>query len=100
MRTFPEVEVTVQTIRLEVNQEVEFDEARAVAAGEAATRIADPMLLAWLNRITGRHSPDLDCCQAEGKETWEIYAESRGGSLRIESGDRYVFVFREGLQAR
>ncbi len=89
----------MQTVKLDANPDLEFDEAQAQASGEAARHVADPMLLGWLNRVTGRHNPDLDCCQEEGKETWEIYAGSRGGTVRIEVGDRYVFIFREGLQA-
>ena len=89
----------MQIVTLDPKKDLAFDEARELAAWEAGRRIEDPMLLAWLDRGIGRHSPDVDCCQAEGKETWEIYADSRGGSLRIEVGDTYVFIFREGLQA-
>lgn len=89
----------MQTVKLAPKKDLGFDEAQALAAREAGRRIEDPMLLGWLDRTTGRHNPDVDCCQAEGKETWEIYAESRGGSLRIEVGDAYVFIFREGLHA-
>ena len=89
----------MRTLRLKVNENLGFDEAQVLAVEEAARHLKDPMVLGWLNRATGRHSPDLDCCQAEGKETWEIYAESRGGSIRVEVGDQYVFILREGLKA-
>jgi hypothetical protein len=55
------------------------------------------MILSWLNRKTGQHSPDVACCQEDGKESWEIYAESRGGKLRTEVDDQFVFIFREGI---
>ncbi len=89
----------MRTLRLEVKDNLVFDEARELAVDEAARYLEDPMVLGWLNRATGIHSPDLDCCQAEGKETWEIYAESRGGTVRVEAGDQYVFILREGLKA-
>ena len=89
----------MRTLRLKVNENLGFDEAQVLAVEEASRHLKDPMVLGWLNRATGRHSPDLDCCQAEGKETWEIYAESRGGSVRIEIGNQFVFILREGLQA-
>jgi len=76
---------------------MEFDAAQVLASAEAGRYLNDPMILSWLNRKTGQHSPPVDCCQEEGKETWEIYAESRGGTLRVEVGDEYVFIFREGL---
>jgi len=88
----------MQTVRLNTGEDLEFAAAQNLAAKEAGKYLADPMALAWLNRLTGRHSPDVDCCQEEGKETWEIYAESRGGTLRLEINDRYVFIFREGLE--
>ncbi|MFC1902026.1 AF1514 family protein [Chloroflexota bacterium] len=89
----------METLRLQQGDDIEFDRAQAVAIAEADKYLTDPMVLSWLNRKTGRHSPDVDCCQEEGKETWEIYAESRGGILRVEIVDQYVFIFREGLPA-
>ena len=88
----------MQIVRLNTGENLEFAAAQNLAAKEAGKYLADPMVLAWLNRLMGRHSPDVDCCQEEGKETWEIYAESRGGTLRLEINDQYVFIFREGLE--
>lgn len=89
----------MQTVKLKADRDLGFDDAQALAIREAAKYLKDPMILAWLNRTTGRHNPDVECCQEEGKETWEIYAESRGGTLRIEVNDNYVFILREGLAA-
>ena len=89
----------MRTIKLEVDENVGFDEAQELAVTEVSRYLKDPMVLGWLDLTTGRHSPDVDCCQAEGKETWEIYAESRGGSVRVEAGGQYIFIFREGLAA-
>ena len=89
----------MRTVNLEPDADVAFGDAQSLAIREAARHIADPMVLGWLDRRTGRHSPDVDCCRAEGKDTGEIYAESRGGSVRVEIGDRYVFILREGLKA-
>lgn len=86
----------METLKIEYKQDLEFDQAYSLAREEALKHLSDPMALSWLNRRTGRHSPDVDCCQEEGKESWEIYAESRGGQLRIEIGNEYVFIFREG----
>lgn len=76
---------------------MEFEPAMILAKQQAHKFLADPMMLSWLNRRAGRHSPDVDCCRgARGKEAWEVYAESRGGTLRVELGEQYVFIFREG----
>ncbi len=89
----------MRTVRLKTEGEPKFAEAQELAVAEAGRHMADPMALAWQDRVTGRHSPDVDCCREEGKETWEIYAESRGGTLRMEVDGQYVFIFREGLAA-
>ena len=88
----------METLRLKLGEDIEFDRAQAAACVKAVEYLTDPMILSWFNRATGRHSPDVDCCQEEGKETWEIYAESRGGTLRVEIDDQYVFILREGLE--
>ncbi|MFC1923842.1 AF1514 family protein [Chloroflexota bacterium] len=87
----------MKTLKLKYGQDLGFDKAYSLATEEAARHIVDPMALSWLDCRTGKHSPDVDCCHEDGKESWEIYAESRGGSLRIEIGDQYNFIFREGL---
>ena len=88
----------MRSVRLETEHDVEFTSAQGLAARQALSHVDDPMLLAWLDRITGKHSPDVECCQEDGKETWEIYEESRGGSVRRESGYRDVCIFREGMK--
>ena len=87
----------MKTVKLKSDKELAFHEARSLANQEAIKYIKDPMILSWLNRETGQHSPDVDCCQEDGKESWEIYAESRGGKLRAEVDDQFVFIFREGI---
>ena len=87
----------MKTLKLKYGEDLGFDKAYSLAREEAARHVVDPMALSWLDCRTGKHSPDVDCCQEEGKESWEIYAESRGGKLRVEIGDKYIFIFREGL---
>jgi hypothetical protein len=87
----------MKTVKLKSDKALAFHEARSLANKEAIKYIKDPMILSWLSRKTGQHSPDVDCCQEDGKESWEIYAESRGGKLRIEVDDQFVFIFREGI---
>jgi hypothetical protein len=86
----------VQTISLNPELSVEFNDAQKMATQQARRFLADPMIMSWQDRRTGRHAPDVSCCGADGKEAWEIYAESRGGTLRVQVGDEYIFIFREG----
>ncbi len=87
----------MKTVRLDATSDLTFDQAQMLTLNEARKSLRDPMILSWLNRETGHHCPDVDCCRAEGKESWEIYAESRGGTLRLEFGDQFVFILRAGL---
>ena len=90
------MERAMQTLQVRSGHDVEFSAAQVLARAEASRFLTEPMVLSWLNRQTGQRSPNVDCCGKEGKEAWEIYAESRGGTLRVEIGDRYTFIFREG----
>jgi hypothetical protein len=86
----------MKTLELPADTELDFTEAKKIATGEAAKHLQEPMALSWMNHRTGKHSPDVECCQEDGKESWEIYAESRGGTIRVEIADQYVFIFTEG----
>ena len=83
------------TFVLEANTDLAFDVAKHLATAEAAKYLEEPMTLSWLNHGTGQHSPNVECCQEDGKESWEIYAESRGGAVRIEIANQYTFIFRD-----
>ena len=86
----------MQTLQIKSNHDMEFSAALVAARAEASRFLTEPMVLSWLNRQTGQRSPNVECCIKENKEAWEIYAESRGGTLRVEIGDKCVFIFREG----
>jgi len=76
---------------------LDFTQARALAEARARQEAADPMLLAWFDRSTGRFSPQVTCC-GDDKPAWLIYAESRGGDLVIDiNNEAYVFVYRRSL---
>ena len=86
----------MQTLQLKTEHDIDFSAAQVIARAEAHRYLTEPMVLSWHNRQTGQRSPDVNCCKKEDKESWEIYAESRGGTLRIEIDDKYIFIFREG----
>ena len=86
----------MQILKLEAEHDMDFGAAQVFAKAEASRFLAEPMVLSWLNRQTGQRSPNVDCCSKEDKEAWEIYAESRGGAVRVEIGDKYIFIFKEG----
>ncbi|NQT74297.1 MAG: AF1514 family protein [Chloroflexi bacterium] len=86
----------MNTVTVKSDTSLVFEQAQELANTEARKYLKDPMTLSWLDRILDRHFPNVDCCQEDGKESWEIYAESRGGDVRVEVGEWYVFIFREG----
>ena len=86
----------MRVVRLESEKPLAFEQARELASVEADKYLHEPMNLSWLDTIADRHYPNVECCQEDGKESWEIYAESRGGEIRVEIGSDYIFIFREG----
>ena len=85
----------MKIVQIDHGHETGFRDAQDLARTEAGKFLTEPMALSWLNRETGQHSPSVECCGNDNKEAWEIYAESRGATLRVEIGVKYVFLFRE-----
>ncbi|RLA97220.1 MAG: hypothetical protein DRG83_16215 [Deltaproteobacteria bacterium] len=77
------------------DKDISFDEARALAESVASVYSDDPMLLAWYDRQNDRFFPQVTCCDCgDGRPTWEIYADSRGASVKVVDNDGdYVFLF-------
>ena len=86
----------MKVLKMESDTSLAFEQARKLAVTEASKYLHEPMNLSWLDRVADRHYPNVECCQEDGRESWEIYAESRGAEVRVEVGDSYVFIFREG----
>jgi hypothetical protein len=70
--------------------------ARTIADRKASEFSVKPVLLAWFEKKTGRHSPNIVYgCQE--KPSWLVYAQFRGGSISVDINDEeYVFVYRPG----
>jgi hypothetical protein len=73
----------------------DFLKAKSVADEKAREMLPDPMLLAWLDRKSGKFAPEQICCDRD-KPSWLVYAESRGGDLIVDINDEdFVFVYRD-----
>ena len=71
-----------------------FLAAQRAAIIAATASSGEVMLLAWKDNLTGNVSPDVAACGPCGLEGWELYAQSRGGDVRVEvHGGDYVFIF-------
>jgi hypothetical protein len=91
-------EMLIDPIDIEVADiPLDFARARAIAEARARQEAADPMLLAWYDRGSGRFSPQVTCC-GDDKPAWLTYAESRRGDLVIDiNREAYVFVYRRTI---
>jgi hypothetical protein len=84
-------------IRVE-DSPVDFFSARVLADRRARELAADPMLLAWFDRKSGKFSPDTICCDRD-KPSWLVYAESRGGDIAVDiNREDFVFVYRDAAE--
>jgi hypothetical protein len=104
------IRVYIWTVRAEINRKdqamrnifipmessVDFPEAKRIAESQAKAHLTEPMVLSWLEKESGRHWPDVECCGDECHPAWEIYGETRGGSVRVDVGKLYSFILREG----
>lgn len=72
-----------------VEGRVNFLSAERIAR-EIASRMGEAVLLAYYDGETGKKFPDVDCC---GERSWEVYAKSRGGNLKVIVG-KFEFVFK------
>ncbi|MCK8603506.1 AF1514 family protein [Desulfoferrobacter suflitae] len=82
------------SIDVNVDSRLDYDQAREIADRKASEAVHDPMLMAWYEKRTGRFSPQVECCSEE-KPGWLVYAESRGGDIVVDiNNQEYVFVYR------
>jgi len=84
----------MKVIKVDIGKQCGYDAAMAAALKAAEAELSDAMLVSWKNNLTGESSPNVDACGVSDLEGWEMYAESRGATLRVEvNGGDYVFIF-------
>ncbi len=83
-------------IKLQIDGlKIDFSTAKELAATLARSVLREILLVSWLDGVTGRYFPQVECC-GEDKPSWQIYAESRGGELFIEvEPGGYKFIFAD-----
>jgi hypothetical protein len=88
-------EMLNEPIIIETDESIDFSRARAIADMKAKESAKIPMLLAWYDKKTGRHSPNI-ICGCGTKPSWLEYAQSRGGNISIDINKlQFVFVYRD-----
>ena len=88
---------TTQRIDLALGADEGFTVAKRVADAAAASLLAEPICLAWVDAESGRESPAhaSEChgsCEIPGAVE---YARNRGAELEVVvGGGRYIFCYR------
>jgi hypothetical protein len=81
-------------VTIVTDKTIDFDQARAIADKKAQELTGVPMLLAWYDKKTGRHSPPV-VCGCGITPSWLDFAQSRDGNISIDMNDlQYVFIYR------
>ena len=78
-----------------LNRSVSFEDASNVAKAIASVYSKTSMLVAWYDKKADRFFPQVACCDCgDGRPTWEIYADSRSATLKVDmnEGD-FIFIF-------
>jgi hypothetical protein len=82
-------------VEIRLGEVPDFLEAKSIADEKAREMFAEPMLLAWFDKKSGKFAPEQICCDRD-KPTWLVYAESRGGNLAVDINDEnFIFVYRD-----
>ena len=77
------------------DEDLDFDSAKIIADEIARQRTSHPMLLAWFDEKSWKHSPEI-VCGCGNKPSWVVYAQSRGANISIfMNNGEYVFLYRE-----
>lgn len=58
--------------------------------------IADPVLMAWCDRMTGRVSPVIE--GSNPRYRWRDYGASHGGQLEVDIGNSYAFIYADSSE--
>ena len=67
---------------------------RSAAVEAVKEQAPDAILISWKNNLTGESSPAVESCRC-GFEGWELYAITRGATVRVEiNGGELIFMFR------
>ena len=83
-------------IDISAPSEVDFAGAKDIADRKARELAADPMLLSWYDRQSGKFSPQVDFCEFDNRPVWLVFAESRGGDITIDiNKEQFVFVYAD-----
>jgi hypothetical protein len=87
-------EMLVSPINLQVNQDLDFLEARTLADRQARRISPESKLLAWFDKKSWKHMPQISYgCQE--KPSWLVYAQNRGGTITVDINDEeFVFIYR------
>jgi hypothetical protein len=91
-----DVETTIRRLEIDLSAS-DFAAAKRLADQAAASLLADPICLAWVDAVSGRESPAhaSEChgsCEIPGAVE---YARYRGAELEVVvGGGRYIFCYR------
>ena len=81
------------SVRIEAERNDIFSASRSAAAEALEEQDINAFLISWKNNLTGESSPSVKSCRCD-IEGWELYALTRGATLRVEiNGGEIVFLF-------
>jgi Domain of unknown function (DUF5619) len=81
------------SVRIDASPQDIFSASRTAAAEALEEQNINAVLISWKNNLTGESSPQVESCRC-GFEGWELYALTRGATLRVEiNGGQIVFLF-------
>lgn len=86
----------IRPIDIQVSRKgLDFNRAKKIADRKAREVVDEPALLAWFDKKTGRHMPNIAYgCQE--KPSWLLYAQHRGAVVSVNiNNEDYIFIYKE-----
>lgn len=82
----------MQRIALQDMEVSSFSQARCAAVDKASEMLTRPAIVAWKDDRNGRMAPEIPGAKGD---RWHDYGEHNNGTLELQIGDSYHFIFAE-----
>ena len=82
----------MQTITIPQHTTTNFAQARQLAVGKANEMLTKPVIVAWKDDQNGKFAPEIP---GGTGDRWHDYGESNYGTLELQVGDAFHFIFTE-----
>lgn len=86
----------MRTMNIDRIEGIDLRAAERIARDHATDVLANPTVLSWYDRQRDESFPPEACCSEQCEPGWLVYGQFAGGSLKVDIGEDYSFIMKEG----